>query len=178
MLIHRVFFEWERSPPFRQGIKTTTTSCLRTKKTALHNWSRLRSKKRSRIHQKYSQNAPKIAPKSSQRPPQSSQRAPQELHSAPQKPPKLPTWSPKRPRGVQGVPEETSGTHFGSILTQIGPQLRTPDVEELIVNLSKDICSEGGDLRAVSGPKIRAWSRHPRSGPPPKKNNNTLPSPL
>ena len=39
------------------------------------------------------------------------------------------------------------------------------------MNLSKDICSEGGDLRAVSGPKIRAWSRHPRSGPPPKKNN-------
>ena len=39
------------------------------------------------------------------------------------------------------------------------------------MNLSKDICSEGGELRAVSGPKIRAWSRHPRSGPPPKKNN-------
>ena len=39
------------------------------------------------------------------------------------------------------------------------------------MNLSKDICSEGGDLRAVSGPKIRAWSRHPRSGPPPPKKN-------
>ena len=111
------FFRVGAISAFSARYKKTTKSCLRTKKTALHNWSRLRSKKRSRIHQKYSQNAPKIAPKSSQRPPQSSQRAPQELHRATQKPPKLPTWSPKRPRGVQGVPEETSGTHFGSILT-------------------------------------------------------------
>ena len=42
------------------------------------------------------------------------------------------------------------------------------------MNLSKDICSEGGDLRAVSGPKIRAWSRHPRSGPPPPKKTRRL----
>ena len=93
------FFRVGAISAFSARYKKTTKSCLRTKKTALHNWSRLRSKKRSRIHQKCSQNAPKIAPKTSQRPPQSAQRAPQELHGGSQEPPEAPNMTPKALKG-------------------------------------------------------------------------------
>ena len=111
------FFRVGAISAFSARYKKTTKSCLRTKKTALHNWSRLRSKKRSRIHQKYAQNAPKITPKTSQRPPLSSQRAPKSSTEGPRSPPKLQTWPPKRPRGVQGVSEAPFWWHCGSILT-------------------------------------------------------------
>ena len=92
-------------------------SWLRPKKTALHNWSRLRSKKVPES----TNNTPKMLPKSLPRPPKAPPRAPKELPKSstegPRSPPKLPTWPPKRPRGVQGVSEASFGWYFGSILT-------------------------------------------------------------
>ena len=82
---------------------------------------------------------PKITPKRSQRLPQSSQKAPRELRRASQEPLRAPNMAPKAPKGcprcLRGPIWVAFWLHFDlkmevsePILTQIGPQLRTPDV--------------------------------------------------
>ena len=111
-------FEWERSPHFRQGMKKTTKSCLRTKKTALHNWSRLRSKNAPESIK----NTPKMLPKSPR-------RAPKDLPRAPKEPPKSSTERPRSPRSSQHGPQSAQGVskvsprpHFGGIVPPFCPQ--------------------------------------------------------
>ena len=132
------FFEWERSPHFRQGIKKQQKVVWEPRKQRFIiglAWDPKTLQNPSKILPKCSQNRPEELPKTSPELPKSPPRAPQSDPEAPE----APNMVPKAPKGCPRCPWgdfwDPFWLHFElkmevsePILTQIGPQLRTPDV--------------------------------------------------
>ena len=150
------FFEWERSPHFRQGIKKQQKVVWEPRKQRFIiglAWDPKNAPESIK-------NTPKMLPKSPR-------RAPKDLPRAPKEPPKSSTERPRSPRSSQHGPQSAQGVSKVSLRRLLGPILAPfwPQNGGLGAHFDPNWTSTSDSWRL--GPHCESFQRHllRRGGP-------------